>query len=71
MNDELRKAKLYAMEYAQKECGRHLSMYAYEREQLFTAKDLEAAFLAGRGVNKGEYSSHLNENKSGIFFHDL
>ena len=71
MNEELRKAKLYAMEYAQKECGRNLSMYAYDREQLFTAKDLEKAFLEGRGVKQNETSSHLKENKSGIFFHDL
>lgn len=71
MNEELKKAKLYAMEYAQNECGRNLSSYAYERERLFTAKDLEIAFLEGIGIKNSETSSHLKENKSGIFFHDL
>lgn len=71
LKEEIRKAKLYAMEYAQNECGRNLSSYAYERERLFTAKDLEIAFLEGQGIKKGETSSHLKENKVGISFHDL
>lgn len=71
INEELKKAKLYAMEYAQNECGRNLSSYAYERERLFTAKDLEIAFLEGSGVKKSESSSLLKEKESRIFYHDL
>lgn len=65
MRDFHREAKLYAMRKVQDMLGRSLSSREFQNDRLFTAKDLEEAFLRGRGLDPSDKENIALANRKG------